>query len=263
MKRFVKVFAIAQSLAFLAWGMSGSAQPVSITDPANWITNTFTIPPGWSLIANPYYHNRGIMVLDAMPDNSVGEVLKGVPQGTRLFKLDNDTQRFSENRFRGRKWSNPSETLAPGEGAWIFNPTHKPFAMTFTGNCRYWSSVDVPAGWSLISSPDCGTINFAPLVWPPPEGCRSIACRFSGTNWDCSTSSFPCAPFPPNGWDNLSFNPQEGDIVYTFDKSSSQLQRHTFQNGTWDTLPIVGIAGSCFVLSSHPRTIRYTVPAPL
>src|SRR5215216_6162855 len=94
MKRFVKVFAIAESLAFLAWGMSGSAQPVSITDPANWITNTFTIPPGWSLIANPYYYNRGIMVLDGMRDNSVGEVVKGVLQGTRLFKLDNDTQRI-------------------------------------------------------------------------------------------------------------------------------------------------------------------------
>ena len=234
-------------VAFLFCAVFGSAQPVFITDPANRITNAFTVPPGWSLIANPYYHNRGTTVLDAVPDNSVGEVLQGVPQGTRLFKFDNDNQRLSENRFRGRNWSNPSETLAPGEGAWIFNPSHKSFTVTFTGNCRYGGSVGVAAGWSLISSPDCGTINFAPLVWPPPEGCGDL----------------PCPPAPGFWWDNLSFNPQDGDIVYTFDKGSGQLQRHTFQNGAWDVMPVVGVAEACFVLTSHPRAIRYTGFIPL
>jgi hypothetical protein len=52
---------------------------VSVSDPANWITNTVAVPPGWSLTANPYHHNRGTTVLDAVPDNSVGELFKGVP----------------------------------------------------------------------------------------------------------------------------------------------------------------------------------------
>lgn len=237
----------AIALVLTLWAASVQAVPVFSDDPANAITNTITFPPGWSLIANPFNHNRGTTVLDAVLDNTVGELFKAAPQGTLLFKFDNSTQSFSENRFRGRRWSKPAETLAPGEGAWLFNPTRSPLTVTFTGNCQYAGSVEVPTGWSLISSPECGTINFAHLVWPPPAGCGVI----------------PCAPFPPFGWDSLSFNPQEDDVVYTFDRSTQRFQTHTFHNGTWDAIPVVGLAESCLVHTTHPRVIRYLGFPPL
>jgi len=267
MKMQTFLFRNVTALGFALWAASAPAVPVFPTDPANAITNTITVPPGWSLIANPYQHNRGTTVLDAVPDNSVGELFKSVPQGTLLFKFDNATQRFSENRFRGRRWSNPSQALLPGEGAWFFNPTRRPFTVAFTGNCMYAGSVEVPAGWSLISSPDCGAINFAPLIWPPPEGCFGVPFPFPfGTNAPSVSTNLvavPCSPFPPFGWDSLAFNPQEDDVVYTFESGFRQFQSHTFQNGAWDNVPVVGTAEACFVYSTHPRVIRYIGYPPL
>jgi hypothetical protein len=203
-----------------------------VNGPANPVTITIPLPPRWSLIANPLYHNRGSTVADAVPDNTVGEVPKEVPNGTQLLKFDHATQEFlPRNVFHGGRWSDPHQTLAPGEGAFIFIPGRRPFTVTFTGNCAFGGSVFVPAGISLISSPDCGTINFAPLG-PPPLA------RF--------------------GWDSLSFDPQEGDVVYSFDETEQRFQIHTFSNGAWDTIPRIGAAESCFVQTTQPRTIRFT-----
>jgi hypothetical protein len=225
-------------LAFLALvGPFGAAAlPVSVNGPANPVTITIPLPPRWSLIANPLYHNRGSTVADAVPDNTVGEVPKEVPNGTQLLKFDHATQEFlPRNVFHGGRWSDPHQTLAPGEGAFIFIPGRRPFTVTFTGNCAFGGSVFVPAGISLISSPDCGTINFAPLG-PPPLA------RF--------------------GWDNLSFDPQEGDVVYSFDNAEQRFQIQTFRNGAWDSLPSIGVAASCFVQTTQPRTIRFTEIRP-
>ncbi len=212
------------------------AQPFGWNSPANPVTVPITLPPRWSLIANPLYHNRGSTLADAVPDNTVGEVLKVVPNGTHLLKFDHATQEFlPRNVFHAGHWSDPQQTLAPGEGAFIFIPGHRPAIVTFTGNCHYGGSVFVPAGISLISSPDCGTINFAPLV-PPP--------------------------IPRFGWDSLSFDPQEGDVVYSFDNTEQRFQIHTFRNGAWDSLPRIGVAESCFVQTTQPRLIRYTGPVP-
>jgi hypothetical protein len=157
----------------------------------------------------------------------------------------------------------------PGEGAWIFNPTRKPFTVNFTGNCWYGGSVEVPVGRSLISSPDCGGINFAPLIWPPPQGCwiewHDIV--FDGTNYAIGPvtrrEQTDCGPGPPQGWDSMAFNPQEGDEVFTFDNASQRFQKHTFHNGAWDYVPTVALGQAFFVYTVNPRTIRYTSPMPL
>jgi hypothetical protein len=231
----MKLKLILVSLAFVS-AVCAVGQPFGWNSPANPVTITITLPPRWSLIANPLYHNRGSTVADAVPDNTVGEVLKEVPNGTHLLKFDHATQEFlPRNVFHGGRWSDPQQTLAPGEGAFIFIPGRRPFTVTFTGNCQYGGSVFVPSGISLISSPDCGTINFAPLE-PPPLA------RF--------------------GWDSLSFDPQEGDVVYSFDNTEQRFQIHTFRNGAWDSLPDIGVGASCFVQTTRPRTIRYTGPVP-
>lgn len=245
------------------------AVPVFLDGPANWFTNIVTVSPGWSLIANPYHHNRGTVFRDAVSDDTIGELFKRVPQGTLLFKFDNSTQRFSENRFRGKRWSNPSQTLVPGEGAWICNPARGPFAVTFTGNCQYGGSVAIPAGWSLISAPDCGGINFAPLVWPPPEGCwvEWHEVVFDGTNYTTGPlirrEQIDCGPVPGIGWDNMAFDPKEGDAEFTFDRSTHHFQEHTFHNGAWDKVPTVALGQAFFVYTLNPRTIRYTSLMPV
>jgi hypothetical protein len=227
----MKIKLVLVSLALVS-AVCAVGQPVGWNSPANPVTIPITLPPRWSLIANPLYHNRGSTVADAVPDNTVGEVFKVVPNGTQLMKFDHGTQEFlHRNVFHGGRWSDPQQTLAPGEGAFIFIPGRKPFTVTFTGNCAFGGSVFVPAGISLISSPDCGTINFAPLG-PPP--------------------------LARPGWDSLSFDPQEGDVVYSFDNAEQRFQIHTFSNGAWDTIPRIGAAESCFVQTTQPRTIRFT-----
>jgi hypothetical protein len=250
MRKITRCISVITTATSLLLSTSLLAVPVFPTDPANSLTNAVTIPPGWSLIANPYYHNRGATVADAVPDNTVGKVLKSVPQGTRLLKYDNATGRFSENRFHGKKWSHPDQTLTPGEGAFIYNPGRRAFTLAFTGNCLYGGSVLVPAGFSLISSPDCGIINFKPLVWPPPEGCFG-----PGPIGSTNLVPVPCPPIPPFGWDSLSFNPQEGDVVYTFDNATREFETHTFHNGAWDRVPVVRTAQACLVSTAYSRVI--------
>ena len=213
--------------------------PVSPNDPANRGTNTIVLSPGLSLIANPLYHNRGTLLADAVPDNTVGELFKQVPNGTALLKFDNATQEFSsKNMFHHGDWSDPQELLEPGEGAFIFVPGHRSLVVRFTGNCAYGGAVAVPMGLSAISSPDCGTINFAPLILP----------------------SLPYSAW--SGWDNLSFDPREGDVVYTLNDATQRFERHSFNNGVWDSLPVVGVGQACFVHTSQPRIIQYTAPPP-
>ena len=126
------------------------AQPVFLGGPANPATNTVALPPGWSLIANPLFHSRGEFVSNAVPDNTVGELFSRVPNGTVLLKFDNATQQFDRrNVFRRGRWSNPDQTLVPGEGAWLFNPTRKSLRVVFTGGldirrriCSLWFVAD-------------------------------------------------------------------------------------------------------------------------
>ena len=234
------------------------AQPSSMNDPANPVTNTIAFPPGWSLMANPLFHYRGVTASDAVPDNSVAELFPHMPNGAVLLKFDNTTQQFTRRNvfWRGR-WSNPNETLTPGEGAFLFNPARRALDIAFTGNLGY-GSVSIPAGISLISSPGPGTISFTPL---PPIGIFPQLTPF-GPIAIASTNvpTVPIIPLPPSG---INFNLQEGDVVYTFDSAAGRFQRHTFRNGAWNSLPFVGIGEPCFVFTSHPRIIQYAGTRPV
>lgn len=241
-----------------------------LSGSANAFTNLITVPPGWSLIANPLFHSRSATLADAVPDNSVAELLKRVPHGTQLLKFDNATGRYSHNHFLRGRWTNPRQTLAPGEGAFIFNPNRKPFTVAFSGNCAYGGAVNLPAGLSLISAPDCGGINFAPLIWPPPGGWWFEwydVITEDGTNYTLGPvvrrESTPCPPVPPQGWDSMAFNPQEGDVIYTYDPATDRFRSHAFRNGAWDRVPVLGLGQACLVHTMYPRAIRYTGPMPL
>ncbi len=200
---------------------------VSRTMPANSSSFSKTIPPGFSLISNPLFHNRGVNMAHAVSDNTVGEVLKPVPEGTVLCKFNHDTQQYSQNVFSGGHWANPRQTLLPGEGAFILNPSQRSFVIVFNGNWRYGGSAFIPAGISLMSSPEWRPIDFGPvLILVPPD-------------------------FLP------TFFPHDGDVVCTFDPAYGRLRAHHFQHGTWDSVPVVGVGEAFFVITAYPRFVNF------
>ncbi|MEK7686480.1 MAG: hypothetical protein AAB466_13775 [Verrucomicrobiota bacterium] len=100
------------------------------------------IPPGFSMIANHLTRR----------DNSVGELFPGVPEGTTIYKFDPVSQSFSANEFAAGAWTNPDETLLPGEGAFIKNPTTNTLRWTIVGEVLQGTSTnDIPAGLSIRS----------------------------------------------------------------------------------------------------------------
>jgi hypothetical protein len=88
---------IAFLTAFCGMVLSLVAQPVFLGGPANSATNTVTFAPGWSLIANPLFHNRGEYVSNSVPDNTVAELFAKVPDGTVLLKFDNATNKLGSH----------------------------------------------------------------------------------------------------------------------------------------------------------------------
>jgi hypothetical protein len=84
---------------------------------------TVVSPPGFALIANPLH----------APDNRVAILFQGVPEGTTLHKFDRNVFKLLDNPFHEGKWSNPDETLVPGEGAILNNPTSDYRPITFVG----------------------------------------------------------------------------------------------------------------------------------
>src|SRR5262245_30499629 len=79
-------------------------------------------PPGWSLIAN-----------QCVNDNSIGTLLPSVPIGTLFLKFNNLSQTYEPLNVFSGAWSVPSQTLAPGEGAWLYNPANAPLNIAISG----------------------------------------------------------------------------------------------------------------------------------
>lgn len=104
---------------------------------------SITLPPGFSLIANPLY----------APNNGIAELFKGWPDGTTLNKFDTRFFRLSENAVSHGKWTNASEQITPGEGAIFYNPTQDYKYHSFVGEVMLGQlSMPIPAGFSLRSS---------------------------------------------------------------------------------------------------------------
>ena len=105
---------------------------------------TLTLPPGFSLIANP---------LEAA-ESTVATVFKGMPDGTGLSKFNAEFYRLKENNVEHGKWGKPTEKLGPGEGAIFFNPTLDYKTVNFVGDLiSKGFSIPIPAGFSVRSSP--------------------------------------------------------------------------------------------------------------
>lgn len=216
-------------LAGFCLDIPARAFPVSPNDPINTATNIYELPPGISAIANPLWHRRGTRLGDSQIDNRVATLFPRVPHGSVLYKFDAEAQRFTVNRFGPRGWSRPGETLNPGEGALFFNPTRRLLRISVTGDSwNFDLSAAVPEGFSLISFP--GIIFDLPPLEP--------------------------GVIPPYWWDSRFFHPQEGDVVFTLDRRSGAFVPHRFQDGQWDSVPVVSVTESFFVFTHVPRVIE-------
>jgi hypothetical protein len=157
-----------------------------------------SVPAGFSLVANVL--NTG--------DNTVSEVLtNGAIDGMALYKLDPTNLTFIVNAFQGGAWSDPTQTLAPGEGAFLFSP--RAATLTLVGEITEGSYTNtLPAGLSLVGS-------ILPL----------------GGQLDT----------------DLSFPAAEGDIIYRFDNATGDYKVYTYDLGSWTAPPSLAIGESFFV----------------
>jgi hypothetical protein len=186
--------------------------PVSSANVLGYATTL--LPPGFSMIANPFN----------APSNAVCELFKELPDGTKLNKFDTRFFQLTENTFRDGKWSRPSETLSPGEGAILFNPTSDYKYLSFVGDVIQGQiSIPVPAGFSVRSS-----------------------------------------PFPRGGsvHADLGFPIADGDVVHLFDRDQQKYVLYPYDPQTWaSTPPLVGVAESFWIAKSSPE--NWTVETAL
>jgi len=112
------------------------------------------------------------------------------------------------------EWSAPTQTLLPGEGAFILNPGTAPFTVTFVGEVvqgpRLATTISIPAGFSIKSS-----------AWP------------SSGKLDT----------------DLKFPAVDGDIVYQFSNAQNTYVIHALDLGEWSGggVPTPAVGESFFV----------------
>ena len=147
---------------------------------------SLTLPPGFSLIANP---------LDS-EINTVSALFKNWPDGTKFSKFNTRMFRLGENSIRNGAWTDPSETFAPGEGAIFFNPTTDYKFHCFVGQVMQGKhSLPLPSGFLICSSmvPQRGSLQ-EDLGFPIAQG--DVVHLFDPEN-----QKYSIYPFGANGWE--------------------------------------------------------------
>ncbi len=195
-------------------------------EAVGYFANRVTVPPGYSLISDPLVHVASGTY--GYNQNQVSNLFPRMPIGTRLYKYDSQTGRILENRFGRRGWKHPAETLAPGEGAIIFNPSRQSISVDFSGYNTASGQIHLRRGLSLVGN------------------------RVSGYG---ESFIFPLAP-----WSYCSepFPVEDGDIIFTFNRTLDRFETHRFraQKG-WDSYPNVGQNESFWIFTRHPRVIPF------
>jgi len=105
-----------------------------------------TIAPGFSMIANPL--SAATNTVEALFAGVTG----GVPDDTTIYKFSSTAGWLPNARTFGA-WDQPNDTLLPGEGVFILNPTTAAFQVTFVGEVPQGNLTNaLPVGFSLRSS---------------------------------------------------------------------------------------------------------------
>jgi hypothetical protein len=155
-------------------------------------------PPGYSMIANPL----------RTPLNGVSALLPNMNDGTALYKFDSRLFKLAENLVKSSRWSNPDETLSPGEGALFFNPTSDFKTINFCGEVLQGNLLmPLGSGFSMRSSqiPKAGRLH------------TDLACPVS-----------------------------EGDVVHLFDRDRQKYVIFEYNEKSWQSNPPVVAVGEAF-----------------
>jgi len=155
-------------------------------------------PPGFTMIANPL----------VAADNRVAALFPSLPEGSTLNKFDAQQFRLTDNSFADGKWSNPDETLRPGEGAIFRNPTEEFRLLTFAGEVMQGNLLNpIAAGFSIRSSmvPQAGRLHT-----------------------------------------DLGFPAREGDVIHLFDKDQQKYNIFPYDEKQWQTAPPIVAVGESF-----------------
>jgi hypothetical protein len=161
---------------------------------------TLTLPPGFSMIANPLYGGS----------NTVEALFPKVPEGSTLTKFETHLFKLTKNVFTDSKWSNPLDTLLPGEGAIFFNPTADFKTLTLAGEVQQGDlSLPLPAGFSVRSS---------------------------------------IVPLPGVLDTDLLFPVADDDVVHLYDKDRQKYVVYSFNSRKWTPEPpVLGVGESFWV----------------
>jgi len=163
------------------------------------------LPPGYSLISNPF----------KTPHNTVPELFPDMPDWAAFCKFEMKLFKLTNNVLKNGIWSNPRETLSPGEGALICNPTDDFKVTNFVGEVMQGNLLNpVPSGFSIRSS----------LIPQPGRLDTDLKLPFS-----------------------------EGDVVHLFDRDKQTYLEYSYPSKRWDIdPPIIGVGEAFWVGKSSP-----------
>jgi hypothetical protein len=197
---------IVTAVLALAGIVSASAQVYSV-NAVGYVNKS--IPKGFSMVANPLVASS----------NTVKDLFAAAPDGTTIYKFNGAAYTINGKDFG--EWANPSETLMPGEGAFVSAPSA--FTVTFVGEVMQGALTnDIPKGFSIRSSQ------------VPQSGDLSAA---------------------------LGFPAKDGDSIYRFNNTTGAYMISTFDFGAWDSAPIPEVAESFFVskVAAEPWVRNFSV----
>jgi hypothetical protein len=183
-----------------------------------------TVQPGFNSIAN--HLDPGSYKLD--------DVLRGVPEGSVLYKFNPATGGYELAHYMDGLWFPETEVLKPGEGAFLQLMGNQTITLTFTGRIAQSGPFrQVGLGrYHLVSAHEPRTMYFGEL---------------------------------------FGFAPHPGDVVYLYDKpfaadpspgqQTGVSSTHRFSLRGWDIVPAFRVGRSAFVyLSEGPRVVQHPAP---
>ena len=131
MKSSAAVFFVA-----LMWMSDVHAQPVFVAG------YNAGLKPGLNLVG---------LHLDYGHDHSISNIFKEMVEGAELYKVVSGN--FTTNIYKTGEWERPNDTMALGEGVYIFNPTAETYVHGFGGNVpQGFLTNSIPAGLSIRAS---------------------------------------------------------------------------------------------------------------
>jgi hypothetical protein len=177
-------------------------------------------PPGYRMIANPLNSTN----------NSVANIFANPPDYLSVFKRNAAGTGFDGATYDPDipGWSNPTLTLSPGEGGFIFVPGAVNYTNTFVGEVVLNSTNGVPSGYSIRGSvvPQSGGIQTV-LSFPVSlsDTNSTTIFRYNGTSYNASTWD----PIDTFGWTagEPSINVGEGFWIFNANAPKSWVRNFT------------------------------------